>query len=138
MYVFWGNTNLWSIFGRRHVNRNLLKMKFCFHRMKGEESFMITFKVKPLFCRKYAFSSVQKGQFPVSTLSFNQCRHRYRSSSYIHNYIIFIEFFKQSWSKYFKEFYVCMYIEKSERQIITIDALWHKHNLFSTQTLVAK
>ena len=27
---------------------------------QGEESFMITFKVKPLFCRKYAFSSGSK------------------------------------------------------------------------------
>ena len=58
-----------------------------------------------------------------------------RSSSYIHNYIIFIDFFKQSWRL---QRILCMYIEKSERQIITIDALWHKHNLFSTQTLVAK
>ena len=56
---------------------------------QGEESFMITFKVKPLFCRKYAFSSVQKGQFPVSTLSFNQCR--CRSEQLLQNYIIVIK-----------------------------------------------
>ena len=58
-------------------------------------------------------------------------------ATYIITYIIFIEFFLAKLEQILQRI-LCMYIEKSERQIITIDALWHKHNLFSTQTLVAK
>ena len=77
---------------------------------------MITFKVKPLSCRKYAFSSGSKrsisGQHALLQLVSTPV-------GVVATYIIFIEFFLAKLEQILQRI-LCMYIEKSERQIITI------------------